>query len=238
MTVHDRVLDPRTSRGAFGAGAFGAGGANPYDRALQGATDALTLADASYGSLHSATSKVDVARFLRSADAADLTVIRRADGPVLDIGCGPGRMVKAAILAGHLALGVDVSGAAVAIARSKGLPVLHRSAFEDLPSEGAWGTALLLDGNIGIGGDPAAILARCASLVAPGGRILVEAHSEPQHDRSFDAIVLDGRGGRSLPFPWAEVGFGALRRQASLTGLRVAREWRSGERAFAEYVRP
>ena len=228
MTVHNPAVESAT---------FGAGGADPYDRALEGAPDALTLVNASSVSASPTTSEIDIARFLRHADDADLTVVRRALGPVLDVGCGPGRMVKAAILAGHLALGVDVSGAAVALARDKGLPVLHRSVFDSLPSEGSWGTVLLLDGNIGIGGDPGALLARCAFLVAPGGRILVETHSESQRDRSFDAVVIDGRGRSSMKFPWAEVGIEALRRLANQTGLKVVHEWRSGDRAFAGYVR-
>lgn len=229
MNAHERVLDTGVVPTAFGAG-----GTHPYDSALRGTAGALTLIDAT----STATStRIHLDRFLRPADDADLTVIDRAVGPVLDLGCGPGRMVRAAILAGHLALGVDISTAAVGLARDRGLPVLRRSVFDDLPSEGAWGSVLLLDGNIGIGGDPDALLERCASLVMPGGKILVETHPEPQQERTFDAIVIDARGGRSSVFPWAEVGVSALSRRARLSGLRLEGEWSCGERAFAEYVR-
>jgi hypothetical protein len=57
-------------------------------------------------------------------------------------------------------LGVDVSPAAVARAKGAGGAVLRRSVFDRLPAEGRWGTALLADGNIGIGGDPHALLRR------------------------------------------------------------------------------
>ena len=96
-------------------------------------------------------------RLARLADATDDAAIRTAQGPVLDVGCGPGRMLRAAALQGHLVLGIDVAPAAVRLARGQGLPVLLRSVFDRLPGMGRWGTALLMDGNIGIGGDPSAL---------------------------------------------------------------------------------
>ena len=136
---------------------------------------------------------------------------------MLDIGCGPGRFVHAAIMAGHLTLGIDISATAVRIAQEHGLPVLRRSVFQDLPGEGTWGTALLIDGNIGIGGDPAALLRRCAELVRDDdGRVLVETHPEPTarpgvrrgaRRRPRAARACRSRGRRS-----ARVRFDALRR--------------------------
>lgn len=147
-------------------------------------------------------------------------------------------MVKAAILAGHLALGVDVSLTAVEIAQERGLPVLCRSAFHDLPSEGTWGTAMLIDGNIGIGGDPQLLLERCARLVLHdgSGRVLVETHADPAQDRVFEGVVVDDQARTSEPFPWAEVGATALRRYATLAGLALTREWNFHGRGFAEYA--
>ena len=51
-------------------------------------------------------------------------------------------------------LGVDISRTAVARVRQAGASALHRSVFDPLPGQGRWGTALLADGNIGIGGLP------------------------------------------------------------------------------------
>ncbi|MEO6117356.1 MAG: SAM-dependent methyltransferase, partial [Pseudolysinimonas sp.] len=120
----------------------------------------------------------------------------------------------------------------------QGLPVLRRSVFHDLPAEGTWGTALLIDGNIGIGGDPESLLARCAQLVrSDGGRVLVETHPDPSRDRAFDGIVVDDLRRESMPFPWAEVGAIPLRDHAHRAGWRLVREWMTHERAFAEYAR-
>ncbi len=55
--------------------------------------------------------------------------------------------------------------------------------FAPLPGEGRWGTALLADGNIGIGGDPVALLRRLREVLDPRGRIVVELAApgtEPQ----------------------------------------------------------
>lgn len=92
---------------------------------------------------------------------------RALRGTVLDVGCGPGRLVAELAARGRPALGIDVSEAAVAHTARLGGQALRRSVFEPLPGEGRWDTALLLDGNVGIGGDPAALLHRMAQLLTP-----------------------------------------------------------------------
>jgi SAM-dependent methyltransferase len=226
-----------TAESPIDDGAFGSGGHQPYDLALRDTSVTLYLREADDASFAS-TARLEIERFLGAADADDAELLSGAVGPVLDVGCGPGRLVHAAIMAGHLALGIDISPTAVAIAQEHGLPVLRRSIFDGLPAEGTWGTALLVDGNIGIGGNPEALLARCAELVdSEGGRVLVETHAEPTRDRAFDGVVVDDLSRESLPFPWAEVGAAALRHHARRTGWHLSREWTSRGRAFAEYER-
>ena len=104
--------------------------------------------------------RLEMTRWMSEPSAAERHVLGRAPGPVLDVGCGPGRHVLALARSGRLALGVDASSSAIDIARRKGAPVLLRSIFEPVPTAGRWGSALLLDGNIGIGGNPAALLWR------------------------------------------------------------------------------
>ena len=106
--------------------------------------------------------------------AADEMLASRCEAPVLDIGCGPGRFVEALGARGIPVLGVDVSRAAVAQTAGRGVPALLRDVYDRLPGEGRWGTVLLADGNIGVGGDPLTLLRRCAELLRPGGIALVE----------------------------------------------------------------
>ena len=213
---------------------FDASHDGPYARALRDPARALYLRD----SASPAAVRLDVERFLASADASDAAALAAATGPVLDIGCGPGRFVHAAIMAGHLTLGIDISETAVRIAQEHGLPVLCRSVFQDLPGEGTWGTALLIDGNIGIGGDPVTLLRRCAELIRDGdGRILVETHPDAGRDRVFVGVLVDDLEHESPPFPWAEVGVSALHRYAAQAGLIGVREWSVHGRSFAEYAR-
>ena len=115
-----------------------------------------------------------LAQWLGPVDAADADLLDRVEGSALDIGCGPGRHVAALREAGHPGLGIDLSPVAVSITRERGADAILGSVFEHVPDAGSWGTALLLDGNIGIGGRPAALLRRARELLAPDGAVLAE----------------------------------------------------------------
>ena len=216
---------------------FGSGGAEPYAHALLREHETLFL-----HSVDGSRARFDVTRWTEDADSVDHTLLRRARGPVLDIGCGPGRMVKAAVQRGMKALGVDVSPVAVEIVRAAGLPVHLGSIFDPIPHEGSWSTALLLDGNIGIGGDPVALLARCREVLRSpsvgghGGDVIVETHQDPARDRAYEGslVTIDGR--MSDTFPWAEVGRAALAAHAADAGLRVAQSWGAGARDFSRLL--
>ncbi|MFI0721840.1 methyltransferase domain-containing protein [Streptomyces sp. NPDC021224] len=209
----------------------GAWGEDAYDRALRAGGGPLFLRRRDGWLL-----PLEVERWLADADAADESVLARCRGAVLDIGCGPGRLVAALAGRGHRALGVDVSSAAVHRTVLRGGAALHRSVFHPLPGEGRWATALLLDGNIGIGGDPAALLARVAELLAPGGRLVAEA-AAVEVDERCEVRLDGGRGDLGAPFAWARLGPAALRRTADAAGWTTARAWRAADRHFAE-LRP
>jgi SAM-dependent methyltransferase len=170
-------------------------------------------------------------RWLQPADPVDAMVVSRCEPPVIDIGCGPGRMVTALQRAGRPALGIDISKTAVALGAGRGGQILRRRLDDPLPAEGRWGTALLLDGNIGIGGDIAQLLTRCRDLVGAGGLIICEIQTDPDCAEQYD-IVLSGGDQASHPLAWASAGLHTVQRVAAELDLIIAEEWRAGGRAF------
>ncbi|MDF2271928.1 class I SAM-dependent methyltransferase [Streptomyces coacervatus] len=180
--------------------------------------------------------QLDVERWCAPPDTADTSVLRRCTGSVLDVGCGPGRMVAALAARGVPALGVDLSRDAVKRTRHSGGAAIQRSAFDRLPGEGRWGTALLMDGNIGIGGDPVALLRRMRELIAPGGLLLAEAAPEDMDERLI-VRVEDAHGHHGRPFPWARLGTTALLNAADSADWIPAGRWTAGGRPFVELRR-
>ena len=171
---------------------------------------------------------LDVAKYAAEPDATDIALLDRCTGPTLDIGCGPGRLAAELARRGVPSLGVDVTPVALLIARAAGATALRRSVFDRLPGEGRWPHALLIDGNIGIGGDPAALLARIKALLLPyGGELLVETAADERDERH--ALRL---GEHSAPVPWASVGATALRTLAEPLGYRPTTTWQSAGRSF------
>ncbi len=220
-------------------------GADPYANALRTGRGPLFLRRSDGWLL-----PLDVERWCSDAGSADLSALHRCEGPVLDIGCGPGRLVAELASLGHRALGIDVSEAAVARTRRLGGAALLRSVFDPLPGEGRWGTLLLLDGNIGIGGDPAALLDRAADLLGAGGLLIAET-APVDVDERLRVRLDDGRGdgpdGRTAPasvrnaaepFPWARIGTPAMLRHARAGGWLTADQWGAEERTFVSLRRP
>ncbi|MFE9250547.1 class I SAM-dependent methyltransferase [Streptomyces sp. NPDC007088] len=175
---------------------------------------------------------LDVERWCAAPDAADTTVLDRCRGTVLDIGCGPGRFLIALAERKRTALGVDLCRDAVARALDAGAGAVCRSVFGPLPGTGRWDTALLIDGNIGIGGDPVALLGRSAELVAPQGLLIVETAPLDLDERVL-VRVGNGSDQHGPPFPWARVGTPALLRYAREAGWIEAERWTAAGRHFA-----
>ncbi|MES4892350.1 methyltransferase domain-containing protein [Streptomyces sp. NPDC096012] len=258
------MSSPPTARIAWAA-------ADPYATALRSGRGPLFLRRADGWLL-----PLEVERWCARADAIDREVLDRCEGAVLDVGCGPGRLVAELAARGRTVLGIDVSDAAVEhTARRLGsalfepvrqgeggdgqalrpsvfepLPgegrfepvrqggdgqALRRSVFEPLPGEGCWDTVLLMDGNIGIGGDPAALLERVTGLLRPGGLLIAETVRGDVDERARVQVVdvVDAPRGTGVPFLWARLGTAALLRYASRAGLRAVAQWETGDRCFA-----
>ncbi|CAM5579647.1 hypothetical protein SVIOM342S_07618 [Streptomyces violaceorubidus] len=177
---------------------------------------------------------LEVERWCARADTVYLQAPDRCEGAVLDVGCGPGRLVAELAARGRTVLGIDVSEAAVARTVRLGGQCLRRSVFEPLPGEGRWDTVLLMDGNVGIGGDPrGALLARVAALLAPGGLLIAETAPVDVDERTHVQLVgVTDTHTAGSPFPWARIGTRALLRRAGAAGWRTAGQWTSGGRRF------
>lgn len=185
----------------------------------------------------------DVTRWLDEPDAGDRSVLDRCVEPVLDVGSGPGRMVRSCYERGIAALGVDVAREAVALSNRRGGPALRIDVFDELPAEGRWATILLLDGNVGIGGDVSRLLGRVAGLLAEDGRVIAEATAGPIEAGLLDAerrmtvrLRVDGAAGSGV-FPWSVVGPAGLQACAASVGLVVADRWRVAGRDFLMLAR-
>lgn len=201
-----------------------------------------TFAEALRGSpfhvvgLHAEPTLLPADRWSQPADADDLEMISLCDGPTLDVGCGPGRMSAALAEAGHIVLGIDVVGEAVLQTRLRGAPALQRDVFQALPAEGRWQTILLTDGNVGIGGNPVALLRRMGALIDPDGRIVVELAEPGLAARTMWAELVSP-GARSKPFRWAVVGVDDIAEIAHEAELDVVRIHRLGDR-WCAVLRP
>jgi SAM-dependent methyltransferase len=203
-----------------------------FEKALGGERVVATGTD---GRTLPSLSEVD--RWRAAADAVDRLALSRCEGPVLDIGCGPGRIVTALAERGIPALGVDVSAQAVLLTTERGAPALRRPVQEPLPGEGRWGSVLLMDGNIGIGGAPDVLLRRCAELVRPEGLVLVEVDPDDYLDDLAPIVLRSDSGRRSRPLPWARVGSRAVLRHALAADLLATEDWRAEGRAFLAFRR-
>lgn len=185
----------------------------------------LRLADGRLLPLH-------VDRWAGPVTRADETLLARAQGPVLDVGCGPGRLTAALHRRDVDVLGLDVLEPVPVLARRAGAAVHLASVFDELPGEGAWRSVLLADGNVGIGGDAVRLLRRVRQLLAPGGCALVELQPDAG-GRGSERVRLEGLGCASDWFRWALLSPEALPAAAAAADFAVQELWQAEGRHFA-----
>jgi len=204
---------------------------NLYERALTGEACWIRYDDGS-------TQRLPVHNWLggrRSDHRFDRAVLERCNGPTIDLGCGPGRLVAHLVKRGVPALGVDQSETAVELARRSGAPALRRDVFDSLPGVGRWQTVLLADGNIGLGGEPVRVLRRAGDLLRRGGVCLAE------FDSASTGILhrwvrLESTRTVGPWFRWATVGIDCASWVAGEAGLAVKAIHPIGDRLLASLV--
>ena len=199
-----------------------------YDRALSGERCWLRHDD---GRVH----RLPVHSWLggHGCDTAfDSAVVGLCEGPTIDLGCGPGRLVAHLVRRGIPALGVDQSATAVRLARRSGAPALLRDVFEPLPGTGRWQTVLLADGNVGLAGDPLRVLRRAAELMMRGGRCVAEF--DPTIAGVCNSWVrLESSKTIGPWFQWAAVGVDCAAALAAEAGLALMAIHPIGDRVVA-----
>jgi SAM-dependent methyltransferase len=174
-------------------------------------------------------------RWLRAAPG-DESLLSRCGRPTLDVGAGPGRLTLALAERGVPALAVDVTPHAVTMARSSGALALQRDVFGRLPGTGRWATVLLADGNIGIGGDPAALLQRAGHLLMPAGAVVAETGAPGSPGRR-ELVRLRTSDACGDWFPWAWIGADHIVPLGGQAGLRVTEQWADSGRWFTVLTR-
>ncbi|MCT9935114.1 methyltransferase domain-containing protein [Planotetraspora sp. A-T 1434] len=162
----------------------------------------------------------------------DESLLRRCSGATLDVGSGPGRLTAALARRGLPALGIDINPYAVELTRDAGASALLRDVFDHVPGAGRWSRVLLADGNIGIGGDPVALLRRVGELLAPDGLALIEL-DRPGVPLRRERVRLRHGDELGAWFPWAHLGVDHIGRPARAGGLKVAELWTEATRWFA-----
>jgi SAM-dependent methyltransferase len=170
-----------------------------------------------------------VDRWRCDADASDGALLEHCRGHTLDVGCGPGRMSEHLMSLGHGVLGIDLVPEAVRQARARGVATLLRDVFGPLPGEGRWDTVLLADGNIGIGGDPVALLRRAVELLAPTGRVVADLAPPGTGIRARE-LTIRSVAGTTRPFSWASVAADEVGRLGAIVGLPHTAAYDVGDR--------
>ncbi|HEX6360888.1 class I SAM-dependent methyltransferase [Actinophytocola sp.] len=176
-------------------------------------------------------------RWRAAPEPGDELLLTNCTGPTIDIGCGPGRLTAALTERGVAALGTDVSAVAVRLTIEAGAPAVQRNIFDRQPDEGRWWHALLVDGNIGIGGDPVRLLGRVRELLCVGGSALVEVDPPGTGLRHGRVRVSTSAADGARWFDWAWLGADAVASTAALAGLTTNWLREAGGRWFTELVR-
>ena len=200
-----------------------------YERALDGQQVSVQLEDGTQMPL--------VAELWINPRLGDDSVVARCRGATLDVGCGAGRVTAALIAADIPALGIDVSRHAVSLSRRRGVAASQQDVFSNTPNLGRWQHVLLMDGNIGIAGDAAALLKRCRDLLHPAGTVIVEVGPPGTGSQRLLIRLVHGAA-PSRPFSWLISDGRNVKTVGAAVGLVPTHEWATDGRWFVELSKP
>ncbi len=162
--------------------------------------------------------------------AASLTL---GDGPLLDVGCGEGWLVRELGVRGVRADGIDVSASLIDRARELGGGAFDVAAYDSLEADpdiaaGPWQSIVC---NFSLLGDPVyPLLAALRQRLAPHGALLIQTvhpwsargrapYESAWRTESFDAFAV----AFPSPMPWYYRTLCAWFDEIALAGLRVVR---------------
>jgi hypothetical protein len=169
-----------------------------------------------------------VGRDARGVKCWAISTIGRSTASDVGFGTTTARFARCRLTAGWApgprrgipALGIDRSATAIRLAGRGGAAALLGDVFEPLPWMGRWQTVLLVDGNVGLGGDPRRILGRAAELLGRGGRCVAEFDGEAIGIRSR-WVRLESAHDVGPWFRWASVGVDSAAALAAQVGLTM-----------------
>lgn len=147
----------------------------------------------------------------------------RAGATVMEVGCGEGQLLQAIEAGGDPSwrvVGVDISEEACAALRQAGLE-MHCAQFEDLEWPAGTVDAVIMNQVIEHLADPRASVRKAASLLRPGGLLVIETPSIGSWDAHW--VASDRWGGWHCPRHWSLYTRDSLAGLLEQQGLRVER---------------
>ena len=113
------------------------------------------------------------------------TAADRAEGRVLDVGCGAGRAMAHLAPQGHDVLGIDVSPGAVEVCRRRGLDARGLDVADAAALDGGFDTLLMLGNNFGLVGTRETapeVLEALAAVASEDAVLFAESHNATETD--------------------------------------------------------